>query len=198
MNPKSTKETYAARPAAERETNIPVEIAGAINNGVQRTIQVQKNALDLAAEQQVELFDLYKKSIPSSAPAASLFDFAVQAFGSFVQTQKAVLDLLGEQSNAVLEHIQQRGESVASVAKDFNSLVTDSMERAAAAQKIVLDYAAQQNKAASEAIKQQPGVPGTPAAAAADSVQRSVESMISSQKEILDAATKPLKSTASA
>lgn len=178
--------------------NLPLAMAGLVQNGVERIAELQKSALDFAAKQNAEAIDVCKKAVrlPEASPVAGVFDMAVQAFDSFVSVQKSMLDMMTEQTNAVLEYVQERGTAMPGL-EGLNDLVAESVDRATAAQKTVLNFAEQQSKAVTETLKKQSGMPGTRMAEMADSVQRGVDAILESQKEMVDMAAKPLKAVAS-
>ncbi len=193
---KSTKKAPGDAPDISL-ANLPLAMAGLMQNGVERIAEMQKSALDFAAKQNAEAIDVCKKAVrlPETSPLAGAFDMAMQAFDSLVSVQKSMLDMMTEQSNSMLEYAQERGTAMPSL-EGLNDLVAESVDRATAAQKSVLSFAEQQSKAVTESLKKQAGVPGTRVAEIADSVQRGVDAILESQKEMVDLAAKPLKSYA--
>jgi hypothetical protein len=169
------------------------------NKGVERKAQVQKQLLDLAAQQNAEALATCKKlfqAVPSM-PGLFLFDMAAQAFDNYVAVQKNILSLVVDQSFAFTAYATQaRKESPEKTMSGFTDMMRQSVERGVAVQKSVLDTAAQHNDAASETVKRE--LSGTPAAAVADSIQVGVNAIIETQKEVLDIAAKPLKRGAAA
>ena len=193
---KSTKKAPGDAPDISL-ANLPLAMAGLVQNGVERIAELQKSALDFAAKQNAETIDVCRKAVrlPETSPVASMFDLSIQAFDSMVSIQKSMLDMMTEQSNSMLEYAQERGTSMPGL-EGLNDLVAESVDRAAAAQKSVLHFAEQQSKAVTETLKKQAGAPGTRVAEMADSVQRGVDAILESQKEMVDLAAKPLKAYA--
>jgi len=195
MNP-SKKSTPKAAEKVEAES-FPTGFATLFSNGLERAVEVSKKTLDLAAQHNAEVLENCKKAIKltPSTPGAMFFDLAGQAFESYVEMQKGMMDLLLEQSAVLLETNDEREAAVGRVTARMEHAVEQSVDRAIAANKMVLDFASRQNKAVNEAIKQV-GFAGTPAALAVDSIHRGVDSVIETQKEILEIAAKPLKAAA--
>ena len=167
------------------------------NQGIERTVRMQTQILDLAAQQNAEALATCKKvfQVAPSVPGLFLFDLAAQALNNCVAVQKSILSLVVEQSSALTEYAPQaRKEAPAKAISGFTDMMQQSVERGVAAQQSALDTAAQQNTTVSEAVKRE--FPGTPAAAVADSIQLGVNAVIETQKEVLDLAAKPLKRSA--
>jgi hypothetical protein len=161
-------------------------------NGVQSVAELQKQSLDLFAEQTVELVAAWKKAFgyfPVTAPTF-MFDVAGQAVQTFVDTQKDAIDLVVEQTNAVVKIGKERAEAYSKVVDTVTATFKTSVERSVEAQKKVLQFAAEQNKAISQAAKKQVG--SGPAAVVVDALAGGANTLLEAQKSILDATTKPL------
>jgi cysteine synthase len=145
--------------------------------------EAQKITLDLAAQQSTEVTDSIRRAfrLPAGAPGMFMFDIAGQMVARYVDTQKSLLDLIVEQSSAMLETTRDRGDSGSRIAGNMANALQDSVDRAVTAQMMMLDLAAQQTREVTEAVKQQTGISGTPAAAAADSVQMGMDILVDAQ-----------------
>jgi hypothetical protein len=160
-------------------------------NGVQSLAKLQKQSLDLAAEQSAELVGAWKKAFSyfPVMPPTFLFDMAGQAVQTVVDTQKDAIDLVVEQTQAVAKIQKERAEAYSTIVDTVAATVQTSVERSVAAQKKVLEFAAEQNKEICKAAKKQIGE--GPAAVVVDSLEGGVNTLIAAQKSILDVATKP-------
>lgn len=163
-----------------------IDFASLFNTAVERVVEIQRSAIDLAAKQTTETLQTCKKALPSKAPGLFAFDLAEQTFQHLADTQKKVLHLVVEQSHAVLEATKRNSESVTTIAEDLTTEIKNSMQRVLAAQKKILEFASQQNKAVAETVKEQTTALGEPAAAVTESMQKGVEALIDNQKELLD------------
>src|ERR1700757_2638976 len=79
-------------------------------NGVARVAELQKNSLDIIAEQAEEWIGAWKDAF-SSLPLATptfVFDVLGQAVQTCVETQKNAIDLVADQSGAVAGISRQR------------------------------------------------------------------------------------------
>lgn len=190
----STKKSTRTEAAAETgRTEVFDTIATAYTNGVQRLADVQKRVLDAAVKQNGEVVDSWKKlgqNVPG-APSLFMLDLAATTFERFAETQKGVIELIVDQSNAIADLMKERAYSAGQTFEGAPELVKQTVEQSVAAQKKALDYSAAQTKAAFESAKEQFGLAGTPAEAAAHSFQKGVDTLIESQKELLDIAAKP-------
>jgi hypothetical protein len=164
-------------------------------NGVQSLAELQKQSLDLAAEQTAEFTGAWKKVfsfLPVSAPSF-MFDVAEQAVKTLVDTQKGAIDLVVEQTQAVAKIQTERAEAYSKIMETVTTTFKTSVERSVAAQQKVLQFASEQNKAVFQAAKKQIG--SGPAVAVVDSLESGANTLIEMQKSILDATTKPFLAT---
>jgi len=167
-------------------------------NSVKRVAELQKNALDVAAEQTADWTDAWKNAFsffPVAAPTV-IFDIAGQAIQTYVETQKSAIDLAVEQSEAVVKIGQQRAEAYSKIAGEATATFRTSVERSVEAQKKVLEFAAQQNKVICETAKKQLAPIGGPAVQVVDTFQQGADTLIEAQKSFLDAATKSFSAAA--
>ncbi len=159
-------------------------------NSVTAVAELQKNSLDLVAEQTNEWIGAWKKAFtyfPVNPPAFFL-DLAGQAVQTCVDTQKAAIDLAVEQTEAVAKIARQRSDAYTSIAETATAAFQTTVARSVEAQKKVLEFAGAQNKSFCEATKKQLG---SPASIIVDSYERGANTLIEAQKSVLDAATKP-------
>ncbi len=159
-------------------------------NTVSRVAELQKNSLDVVAEQTTEWIAAWKKAfsyLPVTAPTF-FFDMAGQAVQTVVETQKSVIDLAVEQTEAVTEIAKQRAEAYSQIAETATAAFQTTVTRSVEAQKKALEFAAAQNKAFCEATKKQVG---NGPASVVDTYERGANTLIEAQKSILDAITTP-------
>src|SRR6516225_11864969 len=108
----SAKEFKPVRQVAETVTPVYLK-------GVQSVADLQKKSVDVAAEQTTELIRVYKKAfsyLPVAAPTF-FFDLAEQVVEDVVDTQKNVIDLFVEQSQAVASTVNEPAEAYNKVAE---------------------------------------------------------------------------------
>jgi len=191
---KTTNQTVSA--TAEDKTEVVDTIATLYTNGVERLAEVQKIGIGLAAKQNAELLDAWKKIARAfpGAPGLVMLDLVSNALDRYADTQKGAIDLVLEQSHALASLARERVSSTANAADGAEAIVKQTIDRAVAAQKTALDFSVAQTKVAFETAKRQFGMTVTPAGAAAESFQRGVDGLIDAQKELLDIAAKPFTS----
>jgi hypothetical protein len=192
----SKKSTKSATEAATKNGAVEAFIPLYTKN-VERLAELQKNSLDIAAEQNGELIDACKKAfsyIPET-PGSFLFDLVGQSFNRFVETQKGAIDLAVEQSHVVAGLAKERSDYAAKVTEGATTLFKQSVEYSVATQKKTLDYYAEQHKTACETAKKQFRIPNNPAA---DAFQSGINALIETQKTMLDIVSKPFKSVVAA
>lgn len=159
-------------------------------NTVARVAELQKNSLDVVAEQTSEWIGAWKKAFsffPVNPPTFFL-DMANQAVQTAVETQKSAIDLVVEQSEAVTEIAQLRADAYSKIVETATAAFQSTVTRSVEAQKKVLEFASAQNKTIFEATKKQVG--GGPVAGVVDSFERGANTLIEAQKSMLNATTK--------
>jgi len=191
--PNTSKSSKKAAPAAgaAAKTQVTDVFTPLYLNSVERVAELQKNSLDLAAEQTAEWIGAWKKAFsyfPVAAPTF-VFDIAGQAVQTYIETQKSAIDLAVEQTQAVTEIAKQRADAYSKITESATAAFKTTVTRSVEAQKKVLEFASAQNKAISEATKKQIG--NGPATVIVDSFERGANTLIEAQKSILDATTQP-------
>lgn len=195
----SRKATRTAKSGVENgytnAENTRAEFADAVTplylNSITRVAEFQKNALDLVAEGTAEWIGAWKKAFsyfPVSAPTF-FFDVAGQAVQTVVETQKGMIDLAIEQTEAVTEIAKERANAYSKIAQTATAAFQTTVSRSVEAQKRVLDFATENNKAVFAATKKQVG--NGPATVLVDTFERSADTLIKAQRSILDATTQP-------
>ena len=175
------------------ETLTPVYL-----KGVQRLADLQKKSLDAAAEQAGEWIAVYKKAfsyLPVAAPTF-FFDLAEQVVENVVDTQKNVIDLFVEQSEAVASTVNERAEAYNKVAEGVAAAVQATVVRSVEAQQKALSFAAEQSSAFYKNAKNRYGV--EPVGAVVDSLERGTKAILDAQKSLIDVVAKPFVPVANA
>ncbi len=188
---KSTKKTAQV---AKGEALDYEALTGLYLKGVERLAELQKKALEVAAQQNAEAVEILKKAVKAipGVPSSLIFETAEQAFDRFVEMQKTVIDMVVEQNAALVETTNERGNSAEKIVANVSKIAQQSVDRGIALQKSLLEFAVQQSKALTDAGKQF-SINGTPTAAATEAFQKGMDTLFDTQKDLLEAATKPLK-----
>lgn len=155
--------------------------------GFDRMAEIQKRAIDIAVQQNVEIFDTWKKLVQKmpGTPRLPMLDVATTVYERFADTQKHAIDLAVEQSHAMIAAAKDNA-CVATKATDaVVNLATQAVERSVTAQKKVVETTVAQTKAVMEATRQQMNVAGIPADAV-NSFRRGVDTFVEAQKEMMD------------
>jgi hypothetical protein len=168
------------------------EVAKLFTTGVGRIAEVQKKSIEIAAQQNAEVVELWKKTIQKlpGAPGLFMLDLQNSGFDRYAEIQKVAIDFFVEQSRAFADLLKERTATAEKVVEDADSFARKSVERAVAMQKKALEHSAAQAKAVFESSSRQFGVEGSPVEAAADSIQRGVDAIVDAQKELLDMAVR--------
>jgi hypothetical protein len=185
---KSTKKASAAVNPEFVDTFSPLVL-----NSVARVADLQKNTLDVAAEQSAEWLGAWKKAFsyfPVTTPTF-FFDAVGQAVEDAIETQKDAIDLAVEQTKAVTGIAKFRCETYSKIAEGVTTAVQKSVARSVETQKKVLEFATEQNKAVFESTKKQLGTTAGPATVIVDTFQRGSNAVIEAQKSFLNIASQP-------
>lgn len=160
--------------------------------GVERLAEVQKKGIELAAKQNAELIDAWKKfaSAVPYAPSPVLLDWATSAFEQYAEARKGAIDLVVEHTQSMAGLVKDSTSSATKTTEGAVAFVKEMVDRSVTTQKKALELYSAQTKAVFENAKRVSGLAGS-AAAAADSFQRGVDTLITSQIEFLDVAAKP-------
>jgi len=164
-------------------------------NSVARVAELQKNSLDLAADQTTAWIGAWKTAFSyfPLTPPAFFFDTFGQAVQTCIDTQKSAIDLAVEQTEAVTEIAKQRVDAYTKITETATTAFQTTVKRSVEAQKKVLEFAGAQNKTICEATKKQIG--GGPATVIVDSFERGANTLIEVQKSVLEATTQPFLAT---
>jgi hypothetical protein len=187
---KSSKKGTPANGAATKEAVADV-FTPLYLNSVGRVAELQKNSLDLAAEQTTAWIGAWKTAVSyfSVNPPTFFFDTFGQAVQTCVDTQKSAIDLAVEQTEAATKIARQRVDAYSKITETATAALQTTAERSVEAQKKVLEFVSAQNKSISEATKKQIG--SGPATVIVDSFERGANALIEVQKSILEATAQP-------
>ncbi len=133
------------------DTNYGAEFTNLFMKGVERAAELQKKALEAAAQQTAEAIAASKKAIQPAVPG--MFDVVQQGFDRYVEAQKGVIDLAVQQAAAMAETAKQTGSSAQKIVDDFTKSVQQSVARAVEIETKALGLAADSAKAASGGTK---------------------------------------------
>lgn len=166
-------------------------LATLFTTGVGRVAELQKKSLDIAAQHNTELVDLWKKAIQKipGAPGLFLLELEGSGFDRYAEMHKAAIDLALDQSKAFAEMVKVRNSTAGKANEEVDTFAKKSVERVIAMQKKMLDQSAAQARAVVEKSSKQFGE-SAPMEAAADSMQRGMEAIVDAQKELLEMAVR--------
>ncbi len=130
--------------------------------GVERLAEIQKKGIDLAAKQNAEMIDTWKKfaSAVPYAPAPVLLDWATSAFEQYADARKNAIDLVVEHSHSMAGLVKNGTSSAANATESAVTLVKDLVDRSVTTQKKALELCSAQTKTVFET---QSGCPVSPA-----------------------------------
>lgn len=159
--------------------------------GLGRIAEVQKRSIDIAAQQNAELADLWKKAIRKvpGTPGMFLLELEDSGFERFADIEKAAVDMVVEQSKAWSDLMKERTATAGKVTEEVDNFAKKSVQRVIAMQKKALDHSAVQAKAVVESSNKQFGN-GNVMETAMDSMQRGVDAIVDAQKELLELAVR--------
>ena len=161
-------------------------------SGITRIAEMQKKTLEIAAQQNAEIVDVWKKAVQKlpGSPGLFMLELENSGFDRYAEVQKVAIDLVVEQGRAFADLLKDRAGTAAKVGEGAGTFAKESVERVVAMQKKALEQTAAQAKAVVETSSRQFAVEGTPVETAADSIQRGVDAIIDAQKELLDLAVR--------
>ena len=193
--PKTSKSSKPATSvtAATANAQIVDVFSPVIINSVEQVANLQKQTLDIAAEQTAEWIGAWKQAFSffPVTPPAFVFEVASQAVQTAIENQKNAIDLVVEQTKSAADITTVRAEAYGKIASGVSATIQKSVQRSVEAQKKVLEFASEQNKAVFEGTKKQLGAAAGPATVVFDAFQRGTDAVIEAQKSVLNIASQP-------
>ena len=196
--PNTSKSSKPTTTTAATQAEIVDVFSPVIINSVEQVAKLQKQTLDLAAEQTAEWLGAWKQAFSffPVTPPAFVFDVASQAVQTAIENQKNAIDLVVEQTKSAAGITTVRAEAYGKIASGVTATIQKSVQRTVEAQKKVLDFAGEQNKAVFAAAKKQLGGAAGPATVVFDAFQRGTDAVIEAQKSVLNIASQPFLTNA--
>jgi hypothetical protein len=113
------------------------EVATLFTAGVGRIADMQKKSIEIAAQQNAEVVELWKKTVQKlpGAPGLFMLDLQNTGFDRYAETQKAAIDFFVEQSHAFADLLKERTTAAEKATEDADNFAKKSMERVVAMQK---------------------------------------------------------------
>lgn len=145
-------------PAAKPElmqSNYAAELQQLFMGAVERMAGMQKECLEVVAQHSAEMMDAYTRLTPKAPANPAAYGAAKQAFDSYVEIQKSMIDLLAERANALGNLAKECGDP-SSFADELTTKVQESVDRVLAAHSKVVEISVQQMDAVREAIAELP------------------------------------------
>ena len=193
--PKTSKSSKPATSvtAATANAQIVDVFSPVIINTVEQVANLQKQTLDIAAEQTAEWIGAWKQAFSffPVTPPAFVFEVASQAVQTAIENQTNAIDLVVEQTKSAADITTVRAEAYGKIASGVSATIQKSVQRSVEAQKKVLEFASEQNKAVFEGTKKQLGAAAGPATVVFDAFQRGTDAVIEAQKSVLNIASQP-------
>ena len=176
---------------AAKTVEIQDSYAAIFLSGVERIAEIQKQAIDLAVQHNLEIVATMKRAAEKMPGAARLpmLDLTTEAVSRYADTQKSAIDFVVEQSHVWTDVFNERASTVKKANDSTVSVAKQTIERSFVVHKKALEHTAAQTKAVVDIAKHQFGLRGTQADAMADTFQRGVDTIVETQKELLDLVT---------
>ena len=89
-----------------------------VKRGVERTIETQRQFLDIADKQNADAANLWRQMFGNVPGVETFCDLAEQTMDRFIQYQRKTLDAIGQTSGQMAEGAKQQGERGAHVARE--------------------------------------------------------------------------------
>jgi hypothetical protein len=127
---RDAKKTFQAAQSAS--TDVYQTSIDLFRTGMERSIEVQKRVLDIAAQQNADALGWWRSILGNLPNAELMFDFAQQTVEQFFEMQKRTLDIVGQQSAGMAESARTQGERIAQAAGRVAESATTQWERKSA------------------------------------------------------------------
>src|SRR5687767_1714531 len=169
--PKSSDASAAAGPQIE---TIYAEYTKAVASGIEGFAALRRQAFDVAAQQQREGINAWKKGL----------EIAVEGLKRSAVAQTDLIEVAAERGRTAAKLATENAESVAKTVAGVAAVFDTLAGYATTAQKEAVDFTAAQNTAAYDAAKQQIEASGS---AATETFRRGVDSFLEAQRTVLSA-----------
>jgi hypothetical protein len=167
------------------------EIAVFFLRGLERSAEIQKQCIDLAVQQNNELFEVWKKAAEKTpgVPQLPMLDVSISAVNRYADIQKSAIDFVVEQSQIWTDALKERASYANKSAESIANVAKQTMESSFAVQKKALGHTAAQTRAVVDAARRQFGIKGPHIDSMTDTFQRGMDTVLEAQKELLDIVT---------
>jgi hypothetical protein len=120
------KSSHATQSAATDvyQTNIDL-----FRKGMERSIESQKQVLEVASKLNAETVDLWRTMFGNFPGAKPMFNCAEQTVDQLIEMQKRTLDIMGQQGTEMAESAKTQGERTARAAHEATDSATTRQER---------------------------------------------------------------------
>lgn len=145
-SPKFEKTTPDSAPAAKPhlvQNNCTTEFQQLFTGAVERVAEMQKECLEAAAQHSAEMMESYKKLVPMAPATPAAYDLTKQAFDSYIEIQKSMIDLLAERATAFTDIATQCG-TPNSIVAELTTKVQESVDRVLAAHNKMVEVSVRQ------------------------------------------------------
>ena len=106
------------RDVVQETTGVYWQTIDLFKRGVERSIETQKQFLDIAYRQNADAANLWRQIFGNIPGVESFCDLAEQTMDQFIQFQRKTLDAIGQQSGEMAESARQQGERGARMARE--------------------------------------------------------------------------------
>lgn len=131
----------------------PADFVRLFVKGVEQVAELQKKALELAARQNMELIENYKKAARSVPTVVCRVEAAEHALERYVAAQKIIIDQMVEQTSVMVESANEQNKPISKLTLDFADMIERSIERASELEQKALNVVRQQVKTIGKAKK---------------------------------------------
>jgi hypothetical protein len=119
-----------AQSAAVDEYTTGVDL---FRKGLERTVKVQKQMLELASQQNAETIDLWRTMFRDFPAAEPILKFTEQTIENFIGAHRRYLDIAEGTTNDMAESAKTQGAETARAAQEMTQSTTSQRERPKAA-----------------------------------------------------------------
>ena len=114
---RDTEKSFQASQSAATDmykTNIDL-----LRKGMERSIEAQKNALELASRQNADIVDLWRAMFRGFPGAEPMFNWAEQTVENLIGMRRSYLDIVSGQSKEMSESAKTQGERTMQAAHEM-------------------------------------------------------------------------------
>src|SRR5271169_5288492 len=126
--PQAGQPSFPEAKSERIDETYPQDFASLFVKGVQRVAEIQKQAIEIAARQNAEIVDAYRKAARSVPTVAGRVELVEEALNQFIKAQESVTNQVVEQTLGLIKTVKEHSDAASKVTIAFTGLIPESIQ----------------------------------------------------------------------